>query len=337
MKNSKQPLSLYQKDEKLEKRMRELNNMLLLIQEEISKPLKVPKRPTIFLLGLPRSGHTLLAQLLVTRFHLAYPTNFIARLWKVPGLVARIQRIALEPAIENYSSDSTQFESNQGLTTGVYGIHEFGYFWKEIFNFKKTHSLTDEEWERVNKERLLRLVASLEYEFGNLPVLFKNGQLIFQAARLSRLFPKSVFICVLRDSLYVAQSLAINRQKRFGNRKEWFSFRPPEYSWLKDLPWWEQIGGQVVYIKHHLKKQMEQIPSERVLWFHYEKICGNSKKTMKSIEEFIARHDKPLKIKKDVPERFTQRNIWLLPQHDLELFKKSLKKFEENIKHSSSS
>ena len=56
-----------------------------------------------------------------------------------------------------------------------------------------------------------------------------------------------------------------------------------------------------------------------------------------SIEEFIARHDKPLKIKKDVPERFTQRNIWLLPQHDLELFKKSLKKFEENIKHSSSS
>ena len=337
MKISKQTLSPYQKDEKLEKRMRELNRMLLLLQEEISKGMKAPKKPTIFLLGLPRSGHTLLAQLLITRFHIAYPTNFVARLWKVPGLAARIQRLVLEPAMVNYPSELMQFESDQGLAWGVYGIHEFGYFWRDIINFGETHSLSDEEWERVDKEGLLRLVASLEYEFGDLPVLFKNGQLIFQAARLAKLFPKSVFICCLRDSLYVAQSLVISREKRFGNREEWFSFRPPEYVWLKSLSWWEQISGQVVYIKYYLKKQMEQISSDRVLWLHYEEICDNPGRTMKLVKEFLSRHNELLKIKKELPGKFAIRNIPMLSQGEVELLKKGLKKFEANIEHSNSS
>jgi len=337
MKNSKQPLSPYQKDEKLEKRMIELNTMLLTLQEEISKGMKAPKKPAIFLLGLPRSGHTLLAQLLITRFHLAYPTNFVARLWKVPGLAARIQRLALESAMFNYPSDLMKFESDQGLTWGVYGIHEFGYFWREIFNFGETHSLTDEEWERVDKERLLRLVASLEYEFGDLPVLFKSGQLIFQATRLSKLFPKSVFICCLRDSLHVAQSLAVSREKRFGNREEWFSFRPPEYVWLKSLPWREQISGQIAYIKYHLKKQMEQIPSDRVLWLHYEEICDNPRRTMKLVEKLLSRYNELLKIKNELPEKFAKRNITKLSQPEVELLKKSLRKSEANIEHPNSS
>jgi len=333
VKNSKKILFPYQKDEKLEKRMREFNRMLLWLQEEISKGMKAPKKPTIFLLGLPRSGHTLLAQLLITRFHIAYPTNFVARLWKVPGLATRIQRLVLEPAMVNNPSELMQFESDQGLAWGVYGIHEFGYFWRDIFNFGETHSLSDEKWERVDKQILLRLVASLEYEFGDLPVLFKNGQLIFQATHLSKLFPKSVFICCLRDPLYVAQSLVISREKRFGNREEWFSFRPPEYVWLKSLSWWEQISGQVVYIKYHLKKQMEQIPLDRVLWFHYEEICDNPRRIMNLVREFLSRHNELLKIKKEVPEKFAMRNIPMLSQHDVDLLKKGLKKFEKKIEY----
>lgn len=325
-------LSPYAKNEILESKMKELNEILLPIQEEISKGIEHPKRTIVFLLGLPRSGHTLLAQLMITRFYLAYPTNFVAKLWKAPGLAARLQKLVLEPAMRDYHSDFFQFESDQGLTHGIFGIHEFGYFWREILNFGETHALSDEEWKRVNKEKLIRLVASLEFEFGDLPVLFKNGQLIFQAFKLAELFPKSVFLCCLRNPLYVAQSLVIARQKRFGNKREWFSFRPPEYIWLKDLPWWEQVAGQVVYIQYHLEKQMEKILSERVLWLYYEEICDNPRKVMKIIEEFVSRYDRPLKIKKEVPDKFVLGNNMLLPKSELELLKKSLKKFERIIK-----
>ena len=85
MKNSKQATFRYQKDKEVEKRIERLNMLLLPLQEKISKGMKVPKRTTIFLLGLPRSGHTLLAQLMISHFHLAYPTNFVARLWKAPS------------------------------------------------------------------------------------------------------------------------------------------------------------------------------------------------------------------------------------------------------------
>lgn len=325
----KAPLPPYQKDPIHEAQLRELNELLYSLQEKISEGLDVPHRVSIFLVGTPRCGHTLTGQLMISRFRLAYPTNFVARFWRAPGVGARIQRLVVEAVSAGLPSDKTDYVSEHGATRGLKDLHEFSYFWQEIFNFGETHALSEEEWNRVDTKKLLRLIASLEHEFGDIPVLFKNGQLGFQVARLAKILPRAVFICCQRNPLYVAQSIVLMREKRFGNRNTWFGFRPPEYPRLINLPWWEQIAAQVMFIRKHLHRQFKKIEKNRTLILNYEDVCASPEKAMEKVAKLVEHQGDSLEIIGDIPKSFVCRNIPQLSSDDLNRLQAALTKFSK--------
>ena len=56
-------------------------------------PSGAPRRPVVFVVGVPRSGTTLTYQVLAATGAFAYPSNVVARFWRRPGHGVRVQRL----------------------------------------------------------------------------------------------------------------------------------------------------------------------------------------------------------------------------------------------------
>jgi len=325
-------LQKYRKDPDYETQLQEMNERLQWVEEESFGHLEAPQKSTIFVIGVSRSGHTLLGQLLISRFRLAYPTNFIARFWKTPGLGAMIQRLVVEPAAMGMPGRDTSYVSEHGLTKGINGLHEFSYFWQDLFQFGETHYLEDRQWRKVDIRKLCRCIASIESEFGNLPVMFKNGsQLALQAPRLADVLPKALFIVVERDIFQVAQSTALMRLERYGSYECWHGCRPPEYSYLKKLPWWEQVAGQVVLFARHLEKRISQIDGGRVMRVNYQAVCADPRRTMDQVAEFVSDNGDSLEILGSVPESFECSDNIKVSREEVYKLRKAIERFQEKI------
>ena len=87
-------------------------------------PLSVTMGPVqpIFIVGLPRSGSTLLVQLLIAKLRLGYATNLMARFWGRPAF-----GVALNRALSTDPGAISVSDSVYGQTQGYEGHHEFGW------------------------------------------------------------------------------------------------------------------------------------------------------------------------------------------------------------------
>ncbi len=329
MSDTSQPLPAYQKDRQIEDILADTNARLETVEQEIRKQYSEPALPSIFLIGLPRSGHTLAGQILTTRYQLAYPSNFIARLWKAPLLGTRLQRVGLDQSFGGKPAQQ-DFESEHGLTFGPYGLHEFGYFWSGFFDFEENHDINKQKLSTLDTEWLKSVVAGMEKESGGLPVLFKNGTIGFQAGFIADIFPRSLFVFCVRDPLYVCQSILNMRIKRFGRKEIWFGFKPAEYEHLKELPWYEQIAGQAAATYKAMKRELNQIPDNRKMIIDYERLCKDAHDFSKKVEEMFNSQGADLKIKREVPPEFECRNRKSVNENDFQLIKDALHKFSSD-------
>jgi hypothetical protein len=317
----------YSKSEDQERELVELNEMLAPVNEALSSNLREPQLPTLFVVGTPRCGHTLLGQLLISRYRFAYPSNLIARTWKAIGVGARLQRLTIQGTLSPSVSVPAVYESRHGATPSLLGLHEFSYFWNHHLKFEKTHSLTPSELEEVDTTKLLRDIALLEREGDQLPTLFKNGTLGFQVAWLSRLLPKSVFVHCRRSPIHAAQSILRMREDVFGRKDVWFSFKPPETPDLLSRPYWEQIAGQVAFILKHVKEQLQQIPSNRWMELKYKDLCADPRVQLSRIAEMVSGMGYKLEIQGEVPESFPVRNRQVVSDQDYNRLYRALATF----------
>ena len=87
-------------------------------------PSGVP-RPNLFVFGLPRSGTTLLYQLIAYCLDLGYISNLAARFWLAP-----LTGVVLARAVLGNRRDGS-FRSDYGKSLDPAGPHEFSYFWQK--------------------------------------------------------------------------------------------------------------------------------------------------------------------------------------------------------------
>ncbi len=102
----------------------------------LSKPLKLlegmlllPRwrcdQPQLFIIGLPRSGTTLVYQYIVHRLRVSYFSNAVGRYPRSPCVATLWERATKG----DYRSD---FASNYGATTGPAAPHEAGNVWGRV-------------------------------------------------------------------------------------------------------------------------------------------------------------------------------------------------------------
>lgn len=292
----------YKKDEKQENFLEDFNNYLL--KKEIKEYQDYPVNyPFIFVIGAPRSGTTLLTQLIANTFDISYINNLAARFFLAPLHGLRFSNTILG------DTRKSSFHSDYARTQGLNEIHEFGYFWRYWLNKHTFDDITyakekedDIDWKGVKK-----VLSTLQHET-NRPFVFKNIYGSYHMKRFTNLLGKTIFIYIERDELDTAVSILNARKKYNTDLNIWWSYQPLEYNQIKDLDYWGQIAGQIYYLQQFYLKEMEGIPEKNVLKISYKKMCDNPASIIDQIKQKCKEHDAfDIPVINDVPEKFPYR------------------------------
>ena len=260
------------------------------------------KYPPIFIVGPPRSGTSLLYQLMVHHFHLAYFPNIADKYNIAPVIVTKFGLKYCKP----YVSD---FTSNYGLIEGYrMAPHEAGGIWNRWYptEYKDGYNYTPAGYfDDKTKHIIYQTVAGIESLF-DAPFINKNVKLSVRIQSLVEIFPKALFIQIRRNPFDVASSILKMRKERSENINDWYAVMPKEINQLRDKNYLEQICGQVFYLEKNIEEDITVVGKERLHSAHYDELCANPNKELDRISAFVYSHGCNLRTKYDIPKSFAK-------------------------------
>lgn len=279
--------------------LRELNDRLRPFDRDL-EPRHPTGGPGIFIFGVPRSGTTLLYQLVAYCCDVGYITNVAARFWRAPLVGIRLSE-AVDPG------ERPGFASRVGRTTGAGGVHEFGYFWSRLFGYegrqvREPGAVEDRRWRRIEDE-----VGRLHREFGG-PVVHKNLTYAFHLPGFHGILPDAVFLYLERDLVDTGLSILRTRERLYGDRSRWWSVRPlgGEIG-ARGLPPEREVAEQIVALRDRYRRGLEGVPEERVLRLRYRDLCASPARVLERILELTGRSGPEPSLTREPPDSFEAR------------------------------
>jgi hypothetical protein len=326
-------LDEHKKDDNLESILSEVNNILYPAESKILNYHKKPKYPVILIMGSARSGTTLLLQWLAESGYFSYPTNMMSRFYKAPYIGAKIQLMLTEYDHNNEISksfnDNISYESNLGKTTGALAPHEFWYFWRRFFKFGEIQKLTDDELEQINYKEFVSELSAIENVFDK-PLVMKGMNVNWHIPFIHKILNGNVlFIHVKRKPLYQIQSLLKSRKKYFGDIDSWYSFKPPEYEFLKDKKPYEQIAGQIHYTNKAIEEGLAKIDENKHLSLQYEEFCEKPESFFKIIKRKLNEQGMNFDKEYNGPHSFNSTNNTKLSDDEIQKIKQTYRNITE--------
>lgn len=292
----------YRKDTETEAFLRRMNQALQALEAPLYRDYPI-EHPFIFIFGLPRSGTTLISQLLAHGLDAGYINNLAARFWLAPLHGIRLARNVLG------NQKQISFRSNYARTAPPGDIHEFGYFWR---HWLKKETLADvvfvkEREAQIDWPALRRVLSTIQREFGK-PWVAKNVLGAYHVEKLKHLLDKVLFVYIERDPLDVAVSILEARKKYYTDLNTWWSYTPVEFHLLKDLDYWQQIAGQIYFLRRYYHAQIAAIGEDQVVRVQYEQMCQRPASVLEQVQE-RAHQLFGYDLKRDLepPERFPLR------------------------------
>lgn len=281
----------------------------LLTRTYLTKELS---HPPVFILGAPRSGTTLVYQLLSQRYRFAYFTNFSIRLYHAPIIATLLSLPAFSSRL-----DAVNYQSDYGKTEKLWEPHEGGPFWYRWFPKGEPVYVPPNTIPRSRLVELRGEVIGMSRTV-KAPSLFKNTYNSMRIAPLIEAFPEACFLVVRRDPIDIAQSILSARVKIQGDKERWWALQPKEVDEIKLHPYWVQIVEQVYYIYQQIESDAAQFGKDHFFDVHYEAVCENSHKSLKAIETFLESRGTKLTIRSEVPAYFQPSQDQKVSDEDLE-------------------
>ena len=223
-----------------------------------------PSAPQLFILGLPRSGTTLVYQYIAHRLQLAYFTNGVGYFPQAPCLTSLLQR-------RFYGDYVSDFSSHYGKVKGAVAPREAGAFWCRFFDIDAYEDVR--QFDPTRWSLLRRTIHCLQAWSGGLPFVNKNVKHILRLRLLSEIFPNSYFLVVERTAVDIALSILRARHSELRNPANWWSVKPVEYEAIRHLPIIDQVALQVVSLRQRLENDLALLPADRVMRLGYEEFC----------------------------------------------------------------
>jgi len=276
--------------------------------------------PTLHIVGVPRSGTTLVSQLLASCTDLGYINNLIARFWEAPVYGIRLSKMLVPPGT------SSSFTSHYGRTGLISEPHEFGYFWSSILNYKEMYQKDNGNGEFIDWNRLKLILLNMTHAFAK-PIVFKSFLLGWHVAEMQQILPKTCWIYIKRDPLETALSIAKLRKNLLGERDQWASLKPKEYEWLKNEPYWRQIAGQVYFLEKNYSIQLAKVSPANKLEINYEQLCSKPINIVEQVIELLERQGGKITLQNIPPQEFTRHSPSVESHPDARLIAEALHEF----------
>lgn len=288
---------------------------------KINNPLNNKKFNACFIIGLPRTGSTLLQQILISHSRYGYISNLIAKFWKNPSVGILIHK---QLETKNYLSN---FESHFGLTNGIYEPHEFGWFWKENLKLTKLERINDVlNWSKVNKS-----ICKITQAFGK-TVLFDSPYISSNFYLASQKIRNAKYIIIQRNLWNICNSICIARIKKMGNLNDYWGPKPIDYKEIsKFRSPLDQVVKQVLSLSNEIKRGLKNIPKENILTLNLKQIREKPNEIAKKVNFFLSDSQYTVKLKKNNLHPFPDRD--LVPCFN-EVYSKDLKSLvKKNFKN----
>jgi len=219
---------------------------------------------TVHIIGAPRSGTTLMMQLVAASLNIAYPSNLAAMFWQAPCYGVALHRKLFRQTI------GQNFSSQYGITDGPQGPHEFGRFWRALFNYPDMGERTDHpiDWTLV-RSTLANMTETAGQAFA-----FKSFLPVWHLEELAHACPKSIFLHIVRDPLENALSLLQARHSYAKNETDWVGLKPLACKQYEAAPIAVQVVSQVIEIERAISARIETIPKNRVIRTTLREVCA---------------------------------------------------------------
>lgn len=264
-----------------------VNKGLALFEENLAvDPTLVRRRPPVFVLGPPRSGTTLLYQLLVEAFDVGYITNLHCYVFGAPALLERV----LAPS--SRLSRRPTFDSRFGKTPHLASPAECGEYWYQFFprnpvRWENQRCLPDKQ-----KKALAASVARLTMAFDR-SLVFKNVMFALRINVLAKLFDGIRFIVLRRDLLANAHSLLKARKTITGSYSKWWSVPVPGLPEITSRPPHEQVVEQIRGVQDLVRNAEERWGESSFLTIDYESLCADVDRELSRVHTFFDEMDLP--------------------------------------------
>jgi len=256
------------------------NRLVQPLERMLVRTHRDPSVPLLFIVGVPRSGTTLLYQLMCTHLDVGYVSNAMARWWMAPIAAARFR----SPLSQE--SRPLSLASDLGRSEGPDGPHEFGWFWQFHLHHEDNDDLDADELDardfRSAKAELEGLAGYL-----NRPLVLKAlVHVPYKITWLKAQLPQARFIWIHRDPVFVGQSILKAREDRFADPNRWLSVRPRDVSrWTSRSPY-EQVAHQIVDLTAAMNRAFASLGSNDGLHVEYDRLVRQPDAELRRIAEF---------------------------------------------------
>ncbi|WP_259248951.1 sulfotransferase family protein [Salinibacter ruber] len=239
------------------------------------------KHYPVFIVGSPRSGTTLLYQLLARETKAAYVSNFVSRFWGSPVVGAHLYDLV-------YHEDSKiPLTSRVGRTPGPHSPHEFAWFWQYWCDWPDVDDVSTDVLEAFPWERIRREIRGLSQYFGSPLVLKSLNYTNYQIDWLSETFPNAKFLWIRRDPLFTVQSMFKVRKRVQPDPHKWWSIRPSDYTNYLGQSLLNQVCHQYNDIINTIRESFVQLENRKKHTVTYESLTENTIEEIWNISRFV--------------------------------------------------
>ena len=315
--------------------IKELSAILQPAEKRAVKQFSKPSHPVVFIIGNPRSGTTLMMQVLASTGQFSYPTNLLARFSSTPFIGSKIQLLLTDSKYKFHDelpefNHAIEYQSDIGKTSGAIAPNEFYHFWRRFTpNYDPQH-LTPDLLKQVDWKGIAAGIASIEAAFRK-PFATKALLLQYNLKSILQYFDKAIFLYIKRNPFYTIQSLLETREKYYGSRSVWYSVRPPEYEQLIEMDPVHQVAGQVFFTDRSICSELAEMKSEDQLQIDYRKLCEDPSSVHNEIRKKLARKGFDIESGYKGPGGFKPKDQVRLPEADCRNIIQAYKEFAGTV------
>jgi hypothetical protein len=242
--------------------------------------------PILLVCGPPRSGTTLVAQLIARSLPVSYFTNLTVVFPRAPITAGRLFRAAP-------TQNAVTLESHYGKTARFRGPNDALHLWDRWLTPDRTRpapALSPED-----AARMRTFFGAWEREFGR-PILTKNNSLNVNALVVAPALPSATFLCLTRDPVYLAQSLLLARRYIHADDRIPYGVHHPDRS---EDPF-EDVARQVAFYEREAARAVDALGSERFWRVAYEDACTNPEGLVGRVAQNVYRTQPPGRVVSDL-------------------------------------
>lgn len=221
----------------------------------------------LFIIGSPRTGSTVLYQMLTYSLKSLYISNFIS-------LFHRALPSGISLSMKLFGDNvHTSFESTYGNTRDWCSPSECPAFWFRWFSreddFVEFDGLSSQQVDAIRRNIYTPMG---KYKRG---MIFKNLTSGQRLQVLIKALPNAKFIYLRRDPFFSLQSLLKAREKLGIKQETWWSVKPKNHRELNQMSLLDKLVNQIYYHEKQIIEDLNLVSDENKYILDYSLISEN--------------------------------------------------------------